>query len=58
MSNPYETPLYKTLSDYEKDLFEERAGIREFDGEEERWQAEGGALRDILQLRWDGKATR
>jgi hypothetical protein len=58
MSNPYDTPIYKTFTEYEKDLFEERAGIRQYDGEEEKWQAENAALRDILQIRWDEQSGR
>lgn len=51
MQSPYDSPLYQKLNEYEKYVFEERAAIREYDGEEERWRAENSALRDILIIR-------
>lgn len=51
MTDVYTLPLYLKLDDYEKYVFEERAAIREYEGNEERWAAESGALRDILILR-------
>lgn len=53
MSEVYKSPLYASMSEYERDLFEERAAIREYDGGEIRWVAESGALRDILENRWN-----
>ncbi len=57
MTSVYQLPLYLKLNEYELDVFEERAGIREFEGEQERWAAENSALRDMLILRQtlDGK---
>ncbi len=51
MSDIYTMPIFAKMTDREKEIFEERAAIREYEGEEERWKAENAALRDILMLR-------
>ena len=39
------------LTEEEKEIFEERAAIREFDGNVSREEAEAGALEDIIKIR-------
>ena len=44
----------KTVADLtpdERDFYEERAAIREYLGEQNRGEAEAGALEDILRMR-------
>jgi hypothetical protein len=51
----YEYTIYATFTEREKELFEERAAIREYDGEALIEDAEDGALRDIILMRMEAK---